>query len=79
MEFMKKIRRSFFRRLYSGVGKHLPSSVNSNMAKKIRYWLVKNFVEYCGVNVNIEKGAGFCPDLLIGVISGIGQECKLSG
>lgn len=79
MEFIKRIRRSFFRRLYSGVGKHLPSSVNSKMAEKIRYWMVKHFVEYCGINVNIEKGAGFCPELHIGDNSGIGQDCKLSG
>ena len=79
MEVIKRIRRSFFRRLYSGVGKHLPSSVNSKMAEKIRYWMVKNFVEYCGINVNIEKGAGFCPELHIGDNSGIGQDCKLIG
>lgn len=79
MGILNRIKRSFFRRLYVGIGKHLPSSVKSKRAQKIRYWMTKNFIESCGKNVNIETGAGFCPELHIGDNSGVGQDCKLSG
>ena len=79
MNLLKRIKRSFFRRMYVNIGKHLPSSVNSEMSRKIRSWMVSNFIEECGKNVNIEKGASFCPELHIGDNSGVGRDCKLSG
>ena len=74
-----RLKRSLFRRLYYGIGIHLKSSVQSERAKKIRYWMAKEFVEQCGTNVNFEKGAKFNPELSIGDNSGVGVNCELSG
>ena len=79
MSFLKRVERAFFFRLYIYIGKKLPSSVKSERCRKIRYWMVKHFLEYCGDNVNIEKNAGFGPQLRIGDNSGVGERCALSG
>ena len=78
---LNRVRRSFYRRLYHGVGKKLPTSVgkHGNTYKKIRGFMVKNFIEDCGQNINIEKGAEFDPEIKIGDNSGIGVDCMLSG
>lgn len=77
--FLKRVRRSVFRRLYYGIGIHLKSSVQSARAQKIRYWMASRFVENCGKNVNFEHGAKFNPELNIGDYSGVGVNCILSG
>lgn len=77
--FVKKIKRSLCRRLYFGIGIRLKSSVQSQRAMKIRYWLASRFVEHCGKNVNFERGAKFNPELSIGDNSGVGMDCELSG
>ena len=41
-------------------------------AKKIRSFCTKLIVQHCGTNVNIEKRASFCNDLVIGNNSGVG-------
>ena len=74
-----RVKRSIFRRLYYKVGIHMKSSVQSEYARKIRYWTASKFVEYCGKNVNFEKGAKFNPELSIGDNSGIGMNCLVSG
>lgn len=79
MNIFKRIKRAICFRLYVHIGAKLPTSVRSDRSRKIRYWMTKNFIEYCGKNVNIEKGAGFGPELQIGDNSGVGQDCKLSG
>lgn len=75
----KRIKRALCRRLYYWIGIHLKSSVQSETARKIRYWFGSGFVEYCGKNVNFEKGAKFNPELNIGDNSGIGVNCLVSG
>lgn len=77
--FFKRVKRSIFRRLYYRVGIHMKSSVQSEYARKFRYWTASKFVEYCGKNVNFEKGAKFNPELSIGDNSGVGVNCELSG
>lgn len=80
-KFITRCRRYFFRKLYFWLGIHLPSS-NSRHGRRyqnIRYWMVKNFIEKCGSNVNIEHGAWFNPELQIGDNSGIGMNCRVSG
>ncbi|MBQ2687755.1 MAG: acyltransferase [Clostridia bacterium] len=74
-----KVKRSFFRRLYFKVGIKLPSSVQSPRAQKIRGWMTSKFVEKCGSNINIERGAKFNPTIHIGNNSGIGVNCYISG
>lgn len=80
-KLIKRIKRSFFRRLYTRIGKHLPSSASQHgeIYQNIRYFMVKRFIDNCGRNVNIEKGACFNPELEIGDNSGVGVCCKLSG
>ena len=70
-----KIRKKLFRILYRGIGIHLPSSVNSKVSQKIRYWMASRFVESCGSNVNFEHGARIDSDLRIGNNSGVGINC----
>lgn len=77
--FFKRAKRSLFRRLYFGIGVKLKSSVQSERAKKVRYWMASRFVENCGKNVNFEHGAKFNPELNIGDYSGVGVNCILSG
>lgn len=78
---LDRVKRSFYRRLYHCIGKRLPTSAGKygNVYRKIRVCMIKNFIEECGTNINIEKGAEFDPELKIGDNSGIGVDCMLSG
>ena len=78
---LNRIKRSFYRRLYYSIGKRLPTSSGKygNMYKNIRGYMVKNFIQECGQNINIEKGAAFDPELKIGDNSGVGVDCILNG
>lgn len=79
--FFIRCRRFFFRKLYFNIGIKLPSS-NSKHGKRyknIRFWMARNFIEYCGSNVNIDQGAWFNPELQIGNNSGVGMNSKLNG
>lgn len=77
--FLNRVKRSVCRRLYYGVGIKLKSSVQSQRAQNIRYWLGSRFIESCGKHVNFEHGARFNPELTIGDYSGIGVNCLVSG
>ncbi len=77
--FFYRVKRSIFRRLYYGIGIRMKSSVQSNRARKFRYWTASKFVNQCGENVNFEKGAKFNPELSIGNNSGVGVNCLISG
>ena len=65
--------------LYCIFGVWLPLSRRMKLAKRIRVFFAKLIVEYCGNNVNIEKGAYFTPQLKIGDRSGIGVNCEAHG
>ena len=78
-KFLTKAKRFVFRKLYYGVGIHLPDSDTSKLSMKIRAWLTKGFILSCGFNVNIEHGAKFDSDLSIGDNSGVGIDCRLGG
>lgn len=45
----------------------------------LRGFCTKGFIQYCGVNVNVERGANFSRNLSIGNNSGIGANAKLQG
>jgi maltose O-acetyltransferase len=77
--FLNRVKRSVCRRLYYGIGMKLKSSVQSQRAQKIRYWLGSRFIESCGEHVNFERGARFNPELSIGDYSGVGVNCLVSG
>lgn len=78
---MKRIKRYIFRKLYFLIGIHLPSSTTKHGKRyqNVRYWMVKNFIEKCGKQVNIEYGAWFNPELQIGNNSGVGMNCRVNG
>lgn len=67
--------------LFSHIAIKLPESVSrgGNIYKRIRASLAKNFIEYCGKNVNIEPYCRFDYALKIGNNSGIGKYSELYG
>ncbi|MCI6691142.1 MULTISPECIES: acyltransferase [unclassified Clostridium] len=74
---MKKL----YKILYLFIGKKLPNSYAklSFGSRKIRYFLVNNFVSKIGRNVNIESGANFDSNITIGNNSGIGINAFIQG
>ena len=77
------MKKKFYLFLYYCFAIHLPVSqsragriINS---KYIRYIICRHIFKYCGVNVNIEKGARFGDGsgLEIGDNSGIGVNCQV--
>lgn len=72
--------------LYRIIAKHLSNSdlrwggvKIGRLAEKIRYMLCRNIFEFCGKDVNIEKGASFGTGfhLCIGDNSGLGVNCVI--
>lgn len=72
----------FFLILYTIFFKHLPNSsfpfIGSG-CKQLRYMCCRRIFRYCGINVNIERGAsfGYGFDLEIGDNSGLGRFCHV--
>ena len=66
--------------LYKLLAKNLPISYSrfGKLSKFIRYKLAQGFIEFCGQNVNFEKGASFGSNLRIGDNSGVGINAQLS-
>lgn len=65
--------------LYHAVFRHMPlSNAKPNIGQKgIRRALVRNYIDYMGKNVNIEKNALIPPGITIGNNLGIGMGCRL--
>ncbi len=65
--------------IYYSFARFLPSSVNSNTSKQIRYRLCKIIFKKCGKNVNIERKAWFGKGdkIIIGDNSGIGINARI--
>ena len=49
------------------------------MGGKYRTKLTSKIIRSCGENVNVEKGASFTPELVIGDNSGIGINSEIYG
>lgn len=66
--------------LYNSLAKHLPlSDSRFNLgSKKLRALCGKLILAQCGKNVNIEKGAQFGTDVVLGNNSGIGCYAQIS-
>lgn len=78
---MKKIKWVVTYIFYHLVAKRLPSS-NSPISlgsMRVRRFCVKNMIQQCGRNVNIEHGAKFSRLTKIGNYSGIGINARLYG
>ena len=65
--------------LYSLLGKWLPESRHLHLAKHIRNFFGKRIIKNAGININIEHGSCFTPELSLGDYSGIGVHCELYG
>ena len=75
------IRKYMFRALFC-IFRYLPSSQNillGKIAKRCRVFAAKGFIQKCGKNVNIERGAVISSKLIIGDNSGIGIDCVCGG
>lgn len=64
---------------YSLFGKYLPCSWKCNGAKLIRRFWASRIISSMGRNVNIERGAVFPENLIIGDNSGLGVNCDIFG
>lgn len=74
------IKKYFFKYLYYGFAIYLPPSTNiflGKAARYVRYVICHQIFEYCGDNVNIEKGASFGNGFKIRIDdnSGLGINC----
>lgn len=71
--------------IYKLILSHLPNSERGNwislIIRKLRGAVGKVLFDYCGSNVNIEKGADFGTGkgISLGDYSGIGVNCKVRG
>ncbi len=76
---MKKLTRLFGQVLYYLVGIRMPISMSriSFGSKKVRALCGKMILDYCGKNVNIEKGAVFGKNIHLGDNSGIGMRAQI--
>ena len=68
---------------YYSFAKHLPASTSSltHWARKIRRTICHPIFDYCGENVNVEKGANFSTGggIFIDSGSGLGVNCRVHG
>jgi len=67
--------------LYNLFGRFLPRTTMpySMGSKKIRFFLVKNFITSCGKNLTVETGALISPKVHIGNNCLIGENCIIRG
>ena len=67
--------------LYCLFAKYLPVTyhIGGNIGRFFRYQTAKGFLEFCGKNVTIEKGARFGRRVHLGHNSGIGINALIDG
>lgn len=66
--------RFLFRMLYSFGPKHLPMSEYCWAARMLRGWFTKRAILKCGKKVNIDQGARYGLDIILGDYSSIGKD-----
>jgi len=77
------IKRSLWYYFYYGFAQHLPASYRfqpfGNIAKLCRSAACKRIFRYCGLHVNIEKGANFFTgwEIEVGDYSSLGMNCMI--
>lgn len=76
---MWTIKTKLFYVAYKIFASPLPETAFFYPAVVIRRFFAKRVLKSMGTNVNIERGAKFCPFVSIGNDSGIGIDCYLSG
>lgn len=74
-------RKIIWRALYYGFAIYLPQKTHfgGNLSCLIRRWICRHIFEFCGINVNIERGAKFGTGtaIRIGNNSGLGVNCVI--
>lgn len=67
--------------MYVTIAKHCPSFSNSykGFFERIRYYLVKGYINACGRCVNIQPKATIARRVEIGDFSGVGRNSLLQG
>lgn len=67
--------------LYSKIAKYLPQSKNSykGIFEKLRFHLVKGYIEKCGRYINIQPHVTIARRVEIGDYSGVGRDSLLQG
>lgn len=60
-------------------GKYYPCSYKSNLSKLLRNFWASRIVESVGENINVERGAQFACNIVLGNNSGLGINCDISG
>ena len=75
------LKRKIYFLLYNVIVRHLPRTTMpySLGSGRIRSFVVKNFVESCGVNLIVETGALISPFINIGNNCLIGENCHVRG
>ncbi|WP_284676535.1 acyltransferase [Vibrio sinus] len=78
---MSEMYRKVCKVLYFLVANRLPhsGSFGGGVSKRMRQFLIKRFVTFCGENVNPEPNAIFSRNLSIGRNSGIGPNSRVYG
>lgn len=69
----------FWQLLYHLTAKYLPVSYHSRIALKLRTFYAKKIIQKCGHHVNIEKGAMFNANVILGDYSDLGVKCQING
>lgn len=74
------LKQRFFKFVYYNFAIYLPRGTNKYfgwLGKRVRRFVCKNIFEYCGKNVNVEKGARFGNGfhIRLGDNSGLGVDC----
>lgn len=85
---MKRIVRKVCAILYYTIGKHLPASytyytifgkrLHISYGLHVRGVLASRMLAKAGANINIEKGASFSRNVMLGNNSGIGYKCEVA-
>lgn len=67
--------------LYTLIAKHCPSIRNTydGISEKIRYFLVKGYIQNCGKCVNIQSNPTIARRVCIGDYSGVGRNSLIQG
>lgn len=64
---------------YTLFGKYLPYSYSSKFAKKVRNFWTSRIIDSVGNNINVERGAKFAHNIVLGNNSGLGINCDIAG
>jgi len=71
---MRNLKRKIYQHLFNLIGKRTPESF-----RKVRNYLVRNYVKSAGPAINIGRNCRISKNLVIGNGSGVGRNCEING